>query len=160
MAQIGPGISREVPKPFSWDFVPCRFASKRHEHERTSGYVPLGHTVRAAEQQVFSSAGGGSAQRESCVVRGDVMSQQVQPEQAGRRLGGGAIASVAGLAVLLIFVIQNRQDVRFHFLTVSFIWPLWLYTIVMAAVGALVWFGLGVMRRHRRRKERRENRRH
>ena len=26
--------------------------------------------------------------------------------------------------------------------------------------GALVWFGLGVMRRHRRRKERRENRRY
>jgi len=36
----------------------------------------------------------------------------------------------------------------------------WLYTIVMAAFGALVWFGLGVMRRHRRRKERRENRRY
>jgi uncharacterized integral membrane protein len=88
------------------------------------------------------------------------MSQQVQPEQAGRRLGGGAIASLTGLAVLVIFVIQNRQDVRFHFLTVSFIWPLWLYTIVMAVVGALVWFGLGVMRRHRRRKERRENRRY
>ena len=83
-----------------------------------------------------------------------------QTQQARRRLGGGAIASLAGLAVLIIFVIQNREDVRFHFLTVSFIWPLWLYTIVMAVVGALVWFGLGVMRRHRRRKERREDRRH
>jgi hypothetical protein len=31
---------------------------------------------------------------------------------------------------------------------------------VMAVFGALVWFGLGVMRRHRRRKERRENRRY
>jgi uncharacterized integral membrane protein len=88
------------------------------------------------------------------------MSQQVQAKQAGRRLGGGAIASFTGLAVLLILVIQNREDVRFHFLTVSFTWPLWLYTIVMAVVGALVWFGLGVMRRHRRRKERRENRRY
>jgi len=88
------------------------------------------------------------------------MSQQVESKQAGRRIGGGAIASLAGLAVLIIFVIQNREDVRFHFLTVSFIWPLWLYTIVMAVVGALVWFGLGVMRRHRRRKERREDRRH
>jgi len=88
------------------------------------------------------------------------MSQQVETRQKGRRLGGGAIASLAGLAVLLIFVIQNRQDVRFHFLTVTFIWPLWLYTIVMAVVGAVVWFGLGVMRRHRRRKERRENRRY
>jgi uncharacterized integral membrane protein len=43
---------------------------------------------------------------------------------------------------------------------VSFIWPLWVYTIVVAVFGALVWFGLGVMRRHRRRKERRENRRY
>ncbi len=82
-----------------------------------------------------------------------------QTQQARRRLGGGAIASLTGLVVLVILIIQNRQDVRFHFLTVSFIWPLWLYTIVMAVLGALVWFGLGVMRRHRRRKERRENRR-
>ena len=87
------------------------------------------------------------------------MSQQVEEKQASRRLGGGAIVSLSGLAVLLIFVIQNREDVRFHFLSVSFVWPLWLYTIVMAVVGALVWFGLGVMRRHRRRKERREDRR-
>ena len=88
------------------------------------------------------------------------MSQQVKEKQAARRLGGGVIASLSGLAVLLIFVIQNRQDVRVHFLFASFIWPLWLYTIVMAVFGALVWFGLGVMRRHRRRKERRENRRY
>jgi len=88
------------------------------------------------------------------------MSQQVDANQAGRRFGGGAIASLAGLAVLLIFVIQNRGDVRFHFFSVSFVWPLWVYTIVVAVFGALVWFGLGVMRRHRRRKERRENRRY
>ena len=87
------------------------------------------------------------------------MSQQVEEKQAGRRLGGGAIASLSGLAVLLIFVIQNREHIKIHFLFWSFIWPLWLYTIVMAAFGALVWFGLGVMRRHRRRKERRDNRR-
>ena len=88
------------------------------------------------------------------------MSQQVEEKPASRRLGGGAIASLSGLAVLLIFVIQNREDVRVHFLFLSFIWPLWLYTIVMAVFGALVWFGLGMMRRHRRRKERRENRRY
>jgi uncharacterized integral membrane protein len=83
--------------------------------------------------------------------------QQVQ--QTRRRLGGGAIASLIGLAVLVIFVIQNRMRIRIDFLFWSFIWPLWLYTIVTAVFGALVWFGLGVMRRHRRRKERRENRR-
>ena len=88
------------------------------------------------------------------------MSQQVQEKQSGRRLGAGAIASLSGLAVLLIFVIQNREDLKVHFLAWSFIWPLWLYTIVIAVFGALVWFGLGVLRRHRRRKERRENRRY
>jgi uncharacterized integral membrane protein len=85
------------------------------------------------------------------------MSQHAEGKQAGRRLSGGVIASLLGLAVLLIFVIQNREDVRFHFLVLNFTWPLWLYTIVMAVFGAVVWFGLGVIRRHRRRKERREN---
>jgi uncharacterized integral membrane protein len=70
-------------------------------------------------------------------------------------LSGGAIATLGGLAVLVVFIVQNTEDVRFHFLMLDFTWPLWLYTIVVAAIGALVWFGLGVMRRHRRRKERR-----
>ena len=79
-------------------------------------------------------------------------------EQEGRKLGGGAIASLVGVAVLLIFVVQNTQDVRFHFLFLDFTWPLWIYTIVVAVFGALVWFGMGVVRRHRRRKERRDDR--
>ena len=87
------------------------------------------------------------------------MSQQGEVKQEGRRLGGGVIASLSGLAVLLIFVLQNTQDVRFHFLFLNFTWPLWLYTIVVALFGAMVWFGIGVVRRHRRRKERREDRR-
>ncbi len=86
--------------------------------------------------------------------------QPTAPQQAdGRRLGGGAIASLSGLAVLVVFVVQNQQEVNFRFLWISFTWPLWLYTIVVAAVGALVWLGLGMMRRHRRRQERREERR-
>jgi uncharacterized integral membrane protein len=76
-----------------------------------------------------------------------------------RRLGGGAIASLTGVGVLLIFVLQNTDDVRFHFLFLDFTWPIWLYTIVVAVFGALVWFGLGVIRRHRRRKARRAERR-
>jgi uncharacterized integral membrane protein len=79
--------------------------------------------------------------------------------QEGRGLSGGAIAALGGIAVLVIFVVQNTEDVRFHFLFLDFTWPLWLYTIVTALFGALVWFGLGVVRRHRRRKERREDRR-
>jgi uncharacterized integral membrane protein len=76
-----------------------------------------------------------------------------------RKLGGGAIASLGGLAVLVIFIVQNREDVGFDFLWFSFTWPLWLYTLVTAVFGALVWLGLGVLRRHRRRKGRREERR-
>ena len=78
---------------------------------------------------------------------------------SGRRLGGGAIASLSGLALLGIFIVQNTDDVSLDFLFWSFTWPLWVLTIVSALLGALVWFGLGVMRRHRRRKERREDRR-
>jgi uncharacterized integral membrane protein len=87
------------------------------------------------------------------------MTQQGEAKRARQRLGGGAIASLSGLAVLLIFIIQNREDVKFHFLVWGFTWRLWFYSIIMVLFGALVWFGLGMMRRHRRRKERRENRR-
>jgi uncharacterized integral membrane protein len=76
-----------------------------------------------------------------------------------RRLSGGATASIIGGVLLIIFVVQNTQTVRLHFLLWYFSWPLWLYTIITAVVGALVWFGLGVMRRHRRRVRRREDRR-
>jgi len=85
---------------------------------------------------------------------------QEEPDRSGsRKLGGGAIASIGGGAVLLIFIIQNRDDVAFDFLWWGFTWPLWLYTIITAVFGAVVWLGLGVMRRHRRRVERREERR-
>jgi uncharacterized integral membrane protein len=72
-----------------------------------------------------------------------------------RTSSGGAIASLTGLGVLLIFIIQNTDRVRFQFLFWTFTWPLWLLTMASALLGALVWFGLGVMRRHRRRMERR-----
>jgi uncharacterized integral membrane protein len=77
----------------------------------------------------------------------------------GRKLGGGAIASLSGVAVLVIFMIQNTADVEVDFLFWDFTWPVWLLTLAAAIVGALVWFGLGVLRRHRRRKQRREDRR-
>ena len=77
----------------------------------------------------------------------------------GRRIGGGAIASLGGVAVLVIFMLQNTEDVTVKFLAWEFTWPLWLLTLVAALVGALVWLGLGILRRHRRRKERREDRR-
>jgi uncharacterized integral membrane protein len=83
---------------------------------------------------------------------------QPAPKSSGGRLSGGAIASLGGIAILVVFIVQNTEDVRFDFLWINFTWPLWLYTILVALVGALVWFGLGVVRRHNRRKERREDR--
>ena len=88
------------------------------------------------------------------------MAQNDQSPQAnGRRLGGGAIASLTGVGLLVIFMFQNTEDVRLDFLFWHFTWPLWAVTLAAAVLGALVWFGLGVMRRHRRRKERRQDRR-
>ncbi|HVN50586.1 MAG TPA: LapA family protein [Acidimicrobiales bacterium] len=78
---------------------------------------------------------------------------------SGRRLGAGAIASLSGLALLVIFMLQNRERVAFDFLWWSLTWPLWLIILVSAVVGAFVWFGLGVIRRHNRRKQRRADRR-
>jgi uncharacterized integral membrane protein len=74
------------------------------------------------------------------------------------QLSGGALASLIGVGLLLIFIMQNNQLVTLRFLFWSFTWPLWLFTIIAASLGALVWFGLGVMRRHRRRVARREAR--
>ena len=90
------------------------------------------------------------------------MSMEVPPTAAAsdsRKLGGGAIAFLVGVAVLVIFMVQNTEDATLSFLLWDFTWPLWLLVLVSAVFGALVWFGLGVMRRHRRRKERREERR-
>jgi uncharacterized integral membrane protein len=89
---------------------------------------------------------------------GGVMTELADVQRDRRRLSGGTIASLSGLAVLLIFIIQNREPIEVHFLILRFRWPLWLYTIVTALFGALVWFGLGVIRRHRRRVERRQGR--
>jgi uncharacterized integral membrane protein len=68
------------------------------------------------------------------------------------------VASLSGLAALVIFIVQNTEPVEFRFLFLRFSWPLWLYTIVTALLGALVWFGLGMIRRRRRRVERRQGR--
>jgi uncharacterized integral membrane protein len=76
-------------------------------------------------------------------------------KSSGRHLGGGAIATIGGVALLVIFVAQNSQDVKFDFLLWSVTIPIWLLSLLMAGVGALIFFGVGVVRRHRRRKERR-----
>lgn len=77
----------------------------------------------------------------------------------GLRMSGGAVASGAGIAALVTFMLQNTDDVRVSFLVWDFTLSVWLLTLTSALLGAVVWFGLGVLRRHRRRKERRQARR-
>jgi uncharacterized integral membrane protein len=76
----------------------------------------------------------------------------------GLKLSGGAIASLSGVALLVIFMLQNTEEVTLSFLAWDFEWPLWLVVLLSALLGAFVWFGVGVLRRHNRRKERRANR--
>jgi uncharacterized integral membrane protein len=74
---------------------------------------------------------------------------------SGARLSGGALAAMGGGGLLLVFMLQNTEDVTLQFLFWSFTWPLWLFTLVVAALGSIVWLGFGVLRRHRRRVARR-----
>jgi len=90
------------------------------------------------------------------VMRGDGLEPV---KSSGRHIGGGAIATIAGVALLGIFIAQNTQDVKFDFLFWSITIPIWLFSLLMAGVGALIFFGVGVLRRHRRRRDRRQARR-
>ena len=65
---------------------------------------------------------------------------------------------MGGLALLVIFMLQNTDSVPVSFLFWDFEFPVWLLTLLSAVFGALVWLGLGVLRRHRRRKARRDDR--
>jgi uncharacterized integral membrane protein len=109
-----------------------------------------------AEAAALQTANGGAETSRRPPPEEVVMTVQPDGQQPdGRKRSGGAIASLTGVGVLLVFIIQNTDRVRFQFLVWTFTWPLWWYTIMTAVFGALVWFGLGVMRRHRRRVERR-----
>lgn len=83
--------------------------------------------------------------------------QQPPAEKAG--LGAGAIASLFGAGVLLVFMLQNRDEIRVNFLFWHAKLPLWFVILGSALLGAIIWLGFGVLRRHRRRVHRRRDRR-
>jgi uncharacterized integral membrane protein len=78
------------------------------------------------------------------------------PGGDGRR--SGVIAALGGGGLLVVFMAQNTEDVTLQFLFWSFTWPLWLFTLTVAVLGSIMWIGLGVLRRHRRRQARRHAR--
>src|SRR4051794_20000280 len=99
--------------------------------------------------------------QQSSVPAGTGPGAGADPGSAGSnaRLSGGLIATLAGGGLLVLFMVQNTEPVTLKFLVWSFTWPLWLFTLTVAILGAIVWIGLGVLRRHRRRVARRDARR-
>ena len=79
-------------------------------------------------------------------------------DAGGAAIGAGAIASGSGIAALLAFIVQTPMTCRCSFLVWTFTWPIWCLIVVSAALGAGIWLGLGVLRRRRRRKDRRDAR--
>jgi uncharacterized integral membrane protein len=74
----------------------------------------------------------------------------------GGGLSGATIGGLIGVAVLVVFMLQNTERVTLTLLVWDFVWPVWLLVLLSAAIGAGVWFALGVRRRRRRRHERRD----
>jgi uncharacterized integral membrane protein len=94
--------------------------------------------------------------RKEAAVTQENLGAQGTPSATRRAgIGGGAVATLVGAGLLGVFMLQNTQDVTLQFLVWSFTWPLWLFTVVTAALGAVVWIGAGIIRRHRRRVARR-----
>src|SRR3954466_14522651 len=77
----------------------------------------------------------------------------------GTGVSGGLVATLAGGGLLVVFMVQNTDPVTLKFLFWSFTWPLWLFTLTVAMLRAIVWLGLGWLRRPRGRVARRPARR-
>jgi uncharacterized integral membrane protein len=99
------------------------------------GYRPVlgGTSARAAELVRHSTYHeGGQSMVQQSPGDGQVVDKQ------GFRLGGGAIASLVGLGLLVVFMIQNTQKVPIEFLFWDFYWPIWLIVLGSALIGAIV----------------------
>jgi uncharacterized integral membrane protein len=79
-------------------------------------------------------------------------------DKSGRRISSGVVATLGGGGLLVLFMAQNTENVTLQFLFWSFTVPLWLFTLTVAILGSILWIGLGVLRRHRRRQARRDAR--
>ena len=79
---------------------------------------------------------------------------QVQVRRASERAGYGRLIALAVVVViLLVFVFQNPEKVRFTLLFFHFTWPAWLMLIVTIVLGFLVGLVTGALLRRRKRRE-------
>ena len=85
------------------------------------------------------------------LLSGPILTQP-SPQPAQRSApGGAAIAALVGAAVLLVFMLQNRDEVKVHLLFWRARLPLWFVIFGSALLGAVVWVGIGLVRRRRHR---------
>ena len=66
-------------------------------------------------------------------------------------LRAGAIATIVGLALLLVFMVHNTERVAVSFLFWDLDSPVWVMVLSAALLGAIVLYGIGVVRRRRQR---------
>lgn len=65
-------------------------------------------------------------------------------------MSGGAIIALVAVAAIVIFMVQNTEQIRVHFLPWHFSLSVWLVILTAVLIGGVAWFGFGVIRRHRR----------
>ena len=60
----------------------------------------------------------------------------------------GLIVSGVALVVVLIFVFQNSESAKVHFLWMNVEWGVWFVILVSMILGALIGWGFRFWRRH------------
>ncbi len=77
--------------------------------------------------------------------------QPANVQRFNDRIGFGMIVSAVILLALVIFVIQNLDEVEVEFLFLSFSFPLWLVAIIFLALGVVLgWIWRWMSRRRQK----------
>lgn len=60
----------------------------------------------------------------------------------------GLIASGVAAVVVLIFIFQNTEKAKIHFLWLNVTWGIWFVIVVSMLLGAVIGWGFRFWRRH------------
>jgi len=74
-------------------------------------------------------------------------------------ISGRSVTALVLAALLLVFMLQNTQDVRVHLFVWHVTLPVWFVIFGSALLGALIWLAFSALRHRRRRTEVRKARR-
>jgi len=71
-------------------------------------------------------------------------------KHVGDRRGApvGLIASGGAFVLLLVFILQNTQKAKVHFLWLNVTWGIWFVIVVSMVLGAIMGWGFRFWRRH------------